>query len=112
MSLWLIAGVAGLILLAALGVTGKLLLDAHTEMGALKVKVAERDAIIAQKSHDADLSDQLASFQTRIETALKGVSIQTRQAITNAPNDNDAAAAAISGVQRLRAGSRGSVSTP
>lgn len=106
MSPALIAGAIGLALLAALGVTGKLLLDAHETIGNQKVELRDKQAIIDQTKHDADLSEQLATLQTKVETALKNTGAQTRQAITNAPNDNDAAAAAIAGVLRLRAGER------
>ncbi len=103
----LIVGIVALVLGGAAALEGKLLLDAHEQMGNLKVQVAERDGIIKQKEADAKLSEQLVALQTAIETKFKTVGNDTRQAITNAPNDDGAAASALSGVLQLRARASG-----
>lgn len=102
--------VIGIIVIAVLGggaiVEGKLLLDAHEKIGDLRVEVSAKQAVIDQKNHDAEISERLAEYQTKIETVLKTTGNTTRQAITNATTDDDAARAALDGVRQLRAGLR------
>lgn len=99
----LIAAIVGLVLLAALGVTGKLLLDAHDKIGEQAVTIRDKQAVIDQNKHDAELSGQLATIQRQLEDSLRGVGARTTQGINNAANDDDAAASAISGVMQFRA---------
>lgn len=111
MSLTGALAIGGLLLAAALGVSVKLLLDAHEKMGDLKVQIKERDAIIAQKESDAKLSDALVALQTAVETKIRASTNATRQEITGATSDDAAAVAARAGVMRLRA-QAGSGSSP
>lgn len=104
----LIVGIVALVLGGAAALEGKLLLDAHEKMGDLKVQVKERDGIIAQKERDADLSTKLVGLQNAIETKLKTVGNDTRQAISNASTDDAAANAARDGVMQFRARAGGS----
>ncbi len=86
----------------AAALEGKLLLDAHEKMGDLKVQVRDRQAVIDQNAADAKTSATLAAIQTLLESKLRTVGNDTRQAITNASSDDGAAANALSGVMQLR----------
>ncbi len=88
-----------------------LLMKAHEDIATQKVLVAEKEGIIRQKEADAKLSAQLLALQTTIETKLRTVGSDTRQAINNASSDDGAANAARDGVMRLRSAA-GSPRTP
>jgi hypothetical protein len=98
----IVIGVVLLALAAAAGLEGWLLLGAHEKIGDLKVQVRDKQAVIDQKNHDADLSEKLADLQTKVETALRRAGAKTSQAISNAPNDDAAARAALDGVVQFR----------
>jgi hypothetical protein len=99
-----ILGVITVLFGAAAGLMGHLLLKRVEQVGELKVELVNRQAIIDQKNRDADLSEKLAALQTLVETKLKTVGNETRQAITNATSDDLAAIAARDGIMRLKSG--------
>ncbi len=71
----LIVGIVAAVVIGCLSAglyfVGERLIAKAEEVGDLKVKVAERDAIIAQKERDSDLSGRLVRLEGRINDPRK-----------------------------------------
>lgn len=105
---------------AGLYVVGERLIAKAEEVGDLKVKVAERDAIIAQKEKDSDLSGRLVRLEGRINDNISVAATPAREMVINVTTDklckNDpalaAAAVGVIGVRRAAAAGGDSGQTP